>query len=105
WSAPATSVKRWAEGGLLAVGLIVTGYMAFSTGTGGIGFTEPRFYAPVPFLFWAAVRFGMFGAVGAISIIAVFSVVAAFARHGRSPADLVHFCSISVPLRRNVWAA
>lgn len=91
WSAPATSVKRWAEGGLLAVGLIVTGYMAFSAGTGGIGFTEPRFYAPVPFLFWAAVRFGMFGAVGAISILALFSVEAALAGRGpfsgRSPAD------------------
>jgi integral membrane sensor domain MASE1 len=34
WSVPATSVKRWVEGGLLTVGLIVTGYLAFSAETG-----------------------------------------------------------------------
>jgi C4-dicarboxylate-specific signal transduction histidine kinase len=91
WNVPAASLKRWGEGGLLTVGLIVTGFMAFSTGAGEVGFTEPRFYAPVPFLFWAALRFGMLGAAGAITIIAFLSVEAALMDRrpfsGRSPAE------------------
>ena len=77
----------------------MTAYIAFDTEAGATGFTEPRFYAPVPFLFWAAIRFGMFGATGAIAVIAFFSVAAALQGHGpfsgRSPADtavdLQHF--------------
>jgi two-component system, LuxR family, sensor kinase FixL len=91
WNVPALSAKRWAEGGFLTVGLIVTGYLAFSTGADGMGFTEPRFYAPVPFLFWAAIRFGMLGAIGAITTVAFLSVEAALVGRGpfsgRSPAD------------------
>jgi len=92
-------VTRWVEGGLLAVGLLVTGSLAFDTPSGRLGFAEPRFYAPVPFLFWAAIRFGMAGASGAIAVIACFSVEAALEGRGpfvgQSPADtavaLQHF--------------
>ncbi len=73
--------KRWLEGGVLVLGLLVSGYLAF--GPSGSGFAEPRFYAPVPFLFWAAIRFGMSGASGAIAIMAVLSVDAALG--GRGP--------------------
>src|SRR5262245_3142645 len=99
WNAPARFATRWIEGGLLAVGLIVAAYIAFNSDAGGISFAEPRFYAPVPFLFWAAIRFGMFGATGAIAVIAFFSVAAALQGQGpfsgKSPADtavtLQHF--------------
>ena len=91
WKMPLPSAKRLTEGGLLTAGLIVTGYLALSTGAGGSGFTEPLFYAPVPFLFWAAIRFGMFGATGAIAILAFLSVEAALLGRGpfsgQSPAD------------------
>ena len=83
WAMPAPTAKRAVEGGLLTAGLILTGYVALNTSLGGGGFAEPRFYAPVPFLFWAAIRFGMFGACGAITIITVLSVAAAL--HGRGP--------------------
>lgn len=63
---------RWVEGALLTTGLIVTAYIAFDSEAGGISFAEPRFYAPVPFLFWAAIRFGMLGASGAIAVTAFF---------------------------------
>jgi MASE1 len=84
---------------LLTAGLIVSAYIAFDIEAGGTGFAEPRFYTPVPFLFWAAIRFGMFGATGAIAVIALFSVAAALEGHGpfsgRSPGDtalpLQHF--------------
>ena len=91
WAMPAPTAKRAVEGGLLTTGLILTGYIAFNTSLGGGGFAEPRFYLPVPFLFWAAIRFGMFGASGAITIITVLSVAAALHDHGpfsgQSPSD------------------
>ena len=93
WAMAAPTAKRAVEGGLLTAGLILSGYIAFNTSVGGSGFAEPRFYAPVPFLFWAAIRFGMFGACGAITIITVLSVAAALHDRGpfsgQSPADTV----------------
>jgi signal transduction histidine kinase/integral membrane sensor domain MASE1 len=93
------SAKRWLEAAVLVVALVLTGYLAFDTGAGWADFAEPRFYAPVPFLFWAAIRFGMLGASGSIAILAVLSVQAALAGRGlfsgQSPADtalaLQHF--------------
>jgi len=82
---------RWIEGLLVAVGLIVTSYLAFQTPPGAGGFAEPRFYLPVPFLFWAAFRFGMLGASVAVVITTIISVAAALGGHGpfagQSPAD------------------
>ena len=101
-NAPARFATRWAEGALLTVGLIVSATIAFDTEAGRTGFAEPRFYAPVPFLFWAAIRFGMLGASGAIAVIAFFSVAAALQGRGpfsgHSPVDtaiaLQHFLSL-----------
>ena len=102
WNAPARFATRWVEGALLTAGLIVSSYIAFDTEASGTSFAESRFYAPVPFLFWAAIRFGMFGASGAIALIAIFSVAAALQGHGpfsgHSPVDtaiaLQHFLSL-----------
>ncbi len=85
------SWKRCLEGGLLAAGLVLTGYLALNADPIGHGFAEARFYAPVPFLFWAAIRFGVHGASGAIIVIAFLAVQAAFRGQGvfagQSPAD------------------
>ena len=99
WNTPARFSTRSVEGALLTAGLIATAYIAFDTEAGGTGFAEPRFYAPVPFLFWAAIRFGMLGASGAIAVIAFFAVAVALQGHGpfsgHSPVDtalaLQHF--------------
>jgi signal transduction histidine kinase/integral membrane sensor domain MASE1 len=99
WKVEVRSPKRWLEGALLMVALVVTSYVAFDTGAGWTDFAEPRFYAPVPFLFWAAIRFGMLGASGSIAVLALVSVQAALAGRGlfsgQSPADtalaLQHF--------------
>ena len=99
WNPPARFSMRWVEGALLTAGLIGSAYIAFDTEAVGTSFAEPRFYAPVPFLFWAAIRFGMFGASGAIAVIAFFSVADALQGHGpfagHSPVDtafaLQHF--------------
>jgi PAS domain S-box-containing protein len=78
----ALSPRRRVEGALLAAGLVATAYAAFNTGTHWNGLTDARFYAPVPFLFWAAIRFGMFGASGAIAMTAFISVEAALDDRG-----------------------
>src|SRR5262249_1835212 len=52
-------------------------YIAFNSEAGGINFSEPPFYSPVPFLFLAAIRFCMLGATRAIAGIAFFFVDAA----------------------------
>ena len=83
WGLRAASAWRWLEGAVLAIGIVVSGYLAFSVESGSVGFAEARFYAPVPFLFWAAIRFGMLGASGAIVAIAFLSVEAAL--DGRGP--------------------
>jgi PAS domain S-box-containing protein len=79
---------RWVEGLCVMTGLTVAGYIAFYT-PGTRGFAEPQFYAPVPFLFWAALRFGIPGASGGITVIAILSVSAALRGEGpfagRSP--------------------
>ena len=79
---PPSSRGQRLEGGLLVVGLVATGWIAFHTGSVRIGLDETSFYAPIPFLFWAAIRFGMFGASGAITIIAFLAVEAAVSGQG-----------------------
>ena len=92
WPRITYDLRRWAEVFLLTCGLVVTGYLAFDTGPGT--FAEPRFYAHVPFLFWAAIRFGMRGAIGAVAVIAMFSIAAALQEAGpfagQSAADTGH---------------
>jgi two-component system, LuxR family, sensor kinase FixL len=85
------NLKRGVEGILLAVGLVASAYLAFDTGTTTGDLATSRIYAPIPFLFWAAIRFGMFGASGAITVLAFFAVEAALqgrgAFSGQTPAD------------------
>ena len=79
----ALDTKRRIEAALLAVGLIATGYLVTNEGASSIDFAGARFYLPVPFMFWAAFRFGMRGASGAVSIIAILAVHGAL--QGRGP--------------------
>ena len=74
---------RDAETAVVFAGLIWTGYLAANTDASTLYFSDARFYAPVPFLFWAAIRFGMAGAAGAIAIVSVFMIEAAI--NGRGP--------------------
>jgi signal transduction histidine kinase len=66
--------RRWMEMAFLGFGILFTSYMAFSKRA---PYAEPRFYLPVPFLFWAAIRFGMEGATGTIAVLGSLSVAAA----------------------------
>ena len=75
--------RRRIEVVLLVVGLFASGYLATNTGVSAIDFAGARFYFPVPFLFWAALRFGMRGASGAVAILTVLAVYGAI--NGRGP--------------------
>lgn len=75
--------KRWLEAALVTAGLLLAGYASTNTGPSSIDFAGARFYAPVPFMFWAAIRFGMVGASGAVGIVAVLAVHGAI--NGRGP--------------------
>ncbi len=85
------SGKRALEAVLVFVGLIVTGYIAFGDMVNGSDFAQVCSYAPVPLLFWAAIRFGLPGASGAIAVMTCFAVNAAIHSRGpfagQSPAD------------------
>ena len=90
WKFP--SMKRILEGGVLAIGLMISGYIAFNGKWNNFAFAEPEFFIPIPFLFWAAIRFGMLGASGAIMGITILSVGAAIRGQGpfsgESPANI-----------------
>lgn len=104
WKGPFPSRWRWIEGVVLAVALLVASHNAFDTKSVRFGFAESWFYAPVPLLFWAALRFGVPGASGAIAVVAFFAITAALGRRGiffgQSPADtaitLQHFLLLRV---------
>jgi PAS domain S-box-containing protein len=74
-------LKRWREGAPLLAALILASYSAFRMNSGDTMFTEPACYAPIPLLFWAAVRFGMLGASISMLIVEFFSLVPAFHGH------------------------
>jgi PAS domain S-box-containing protein len=79
------------EAALLAAGLIVTSYLSFGSNMSGADFPATCVYAPIPLLFWAAIRFEMAGASGTMAILTFFAVNAAIhsqgAFAGKSPAD------------------
>jgi PAS domain S-box-containing protein len=77
---------RYAEGLVLFAALPLSAYLAYQHGMGNAGLVDPFGYIPLPFLVWAAVRFGPAGASGALSVISILCVAAASASQpGISP--------------------
>ncbi|HEY5806611.1 MAG TPA: MASE1 domain-containing protein, partial [Povalibacter sp.] len=75
--------SRLIEACAITAGLLITAYLAANTeGTGHITLQQTRFYAPIPFLFWAALRFGMFGASGSILLFAFIVIQSALQNRG-----------------------
>jgi signal transduction histidine kinase len=68
--------RRKIEGTILALCLFTTCAIAFhvSEGTVNPGFLPALLYTPLPFLFWAAIRFGKRGASGAILVVTIVSI-------------------------------
>jgi PAS domain S-box-containing protein len=75
WKGPAlpASTAGKIEAAILFGGLTAASYLAFSSNT-LLNFVDSRFFLPIPFLYWAALRFGMAGASIAVPIIAFFAL-------------------------------
>jgi PAS domain S-box-containing protein len=76
------SPVRLAEGTLLASSLLLVCGFVFTGLPRPINAVPALLYAPLPFLLWAAVRFGPGGASGCLLVFAVLSVWGAINGHG-----------------------
>ncbi len=75
--------KRFLEATLLAAGLLVVGFRIFLGSEPGPTADLKLLYAPLPFLLWAAIRFGGPGATLAVFVTALISIGGA--ARGRGP--------------------
>jgi signal transduction histidine kinase len=74
WVLPRT--RRWIEAGILILGLAGVCSIVFHSNGGTVesGFLPAVLYSPIPFIVWAAIRFGQRGASGAILVLTVVSI-------------------------------
>ncbi|MET0621957.1 MAG: histidine kinase, partial [Pyrinomonadaceae bacterium] len=72
-----------AEGCLLALGLGTAYVFSYSESSFGPSFVPARLFAPLPFLIWAALRFGAGGV--STSLLAVLLISVSYAMGGRGP--------------------
>ena len=103
----ARNPRRYAELGILTIGLLAVGILVFGRETPASPNMAALVLAPVPFLLWAAVRLGPGELCFCLLVIAAVSLSNAFAGHGpfvtRSPAEntlslQIFLLAISVPL-------
>jgi signal transduction histidine kinase len=101
------SPSQYAEAVLLALGTVSVSIFAFGAAGGWRGNTPALIFVPLPFLLWAAVRFGSGGMHATLLTITVISVWNAI--HGHDPFTTgsnvenvltlqIFLCTIAVPL-------
>jgi len=72
---PRFTFRRKTEGIILALGLVAACAIAFHGNQGvSSAFLPAILYSPLPFILWAAIRFGERGASGAILVVTVVSI-------------------------------
>jgi PAS domain S-box-containing protein len=74
------SARQALEAAVICAGLIVSLRIAFGTAEESRYAAETRFYLPVPFMVWAAMRFRMRGATAVAALLSLFVVKSAL--HG-----------------------
>ena len=74
--APPQTARRRTEALLLLVGLVVVCAVAFGAGSRAVpgGFAWTLLYLPLPFVIWAAIRFGDKGVSAAVLIVTLVSI-------------------------------
>ena len=101
------SLRRYTEACLLACGLLTISVLVFNWPSAGPGTAPALVYLPLPFLLWAAVRFGPAGASTSLLAVVLVSIWAATQGRGpfisRSPAENVQslqffLITVSLPL-------
>jgi two-component system sensor kinase FixL len=75
--------KRRREGAALLAGLLVVGFLVFDAPPSSFVPPAGLLYLPLPFLLWAALRFGPVGAGTAFTVFAFLTILGA--SHGRGP--------------------
>ena len=101
------NIARWGEAALLTLGTVVVAFLVFGLQDVSPATTPALLYAPLPFLLWAAARFGLAGL--SLSLLSLALTSTWFTMHGREPfpyASLpqnilslqILFCVVSVPL-------
>ncbi|HEX7771181.1 MAG TPA: MASE1 domain-containing protein, partial [Pyrinomonadaceae bacterium] len=75
--------KRYLEAGLLVIGLVIVGVVSFSSRIVGGNPRSALLYLPLPFLLWAAIRFGPRGSSAALIVVSLFEIWGAI--HGLGP--------------------
>jgi PAS domain S-box-containing protein len=78
-----TSLGSYVESALLMFGLLAVSIVVFSSQKIGSGTTPVLLYAPLPFLLWAAVRFGPRGTSAALLVLVFLAIWGAI--HGQGP--------------------
>ncbi len=98
---------RLAEGAVMMLGLLSTAFMVFVYSPAGPEREPVLLYSPLPFLLWAAVRFGFSGASISILAVALLAISGTAQGHGpfasRSPLEnalsvQVFLIVVSIPL-------
>jgi signal transduction histidine kinase len=74
---------RYLEAALLAAGLLIVGTISFGTHRYAQNTTPALLYLPLPFLLWAAIRFGPRGSSVALMLVSLFAIGGAI--NGLSP--------------------
>jgi len=102
-----SSVGRRGEAALLAIGTVLVAVVVFGLKAGSPATTPALLYVPLPFLLWAAARFGLGGLSASLLSLALISTW--YTMHGREPfpnASMsqnilslqILFCVAAVPL-------
>lgn len=74
--------KRYLEAGLLTVAILVVAIIVFNGRKAGINTSPAMLYAPLPFVLWAAVRFGSRGTSTFLLIVSGLAIWGAVHGHG-----------------------
>jgi len=77
WKGPPAALRSRTgaiEASVLLTGLVLTTYLTYWTTVSSLDFVDSRFFLPIPFLYWAALRFGMTGASTAVPVMTFFAL-------------------------------
>ena len=92
------SWRRFAEAGLLIAGLLVVGWLSFRLPSAGPNDRPALLYLPLPFLLWAAIRFGPKGSSAALMVVSVLQIWGAIHGFGPFSAQTAEMNALSVQL-------
>lgn len=74
--------RRYLEAGVLAAGLLAVGFSVFADALADPNPAPAMLYAPLPFLLWAALRFGPRGISAALLLVSSLAIWGAVEGHG-----------------------